>query len=71
MPRYRPRNMDELRTCLGSCPADMRVEIEPCVPISARSVTELRSLPSWPYGLFLIVNKEPDARFSVVKVERV
>ena len=28
MPRYTPRNMDELRTCLGNCPADMPVEIE-------------------------------------------
>ena len=45
MPRYTPRNMDELRTCLGNCPADMPVEIERCVPVSARIVTELRSLP--------------------------
>ena len=71
MPRYTPRNMDELRTGLGNCPADMPVEIERCVPVSARIVTELRSLPSWPHGLVLDVNKDPDPRFSVVKVERV
>jgi hypothetical protein len=65
MPRYTPRNMDELRTCLGNCPADMPVEIERCVPVSARIVTELRSLPSWPHGLVLDVNKDPDPRFSV------
>lgn len=63
MPRY--------TTCLGNCPADMPVEIERCVPVSARIVTELRSLPSWPHGLVLDVNKHPDPRFSVVKVERV
>jgi hypothetical protein len=71
MPRYTPRNMDELRTCLGNCPFDMPVEIERCVPISARIVIELRSLPSWPGGLVLHVIKDPDLRFSVVKVERV
>jgi hypothetical protein len=71
MPRYAPRNMDELRTCLGNCPADMPVEIERCVPVSARIVTELRSLPSWPHGLVLDVSKDPDPRFGVVKVERV
>jgi hypothetical protein len=61
----------ELRTYLGSCPADMPVEIERCVPVSARIVTELRSLTVWPHGLVLDVNKDPDPRFSVVKVERV
>jgi hypothetical protein len=61
MPRYTPRNMDELRTRLGNCPADMPVEIERCVPVSARIVTELRSLPNWPHGLVLDVNKDPDA----------
>jgi hypothetical protein len=70
VPRYTPRNMDELRACLGTCPADMPVEIERCVPVSARIVVELRSLPSWPHGLVLVVNKDPDPRFSVVKVER-
>jgi hypothetical protein len=71
MPRFKPKNMDELRTCLGSCPADMPVEIERGVPLTARIVVELRSLPGWPYGLVLIVHIDPDPRFSVVKVERV
>ena len=53
------------------CPADMPVEIERRVSVSARIVTELRSLPNWPHGLVLDVNKDPDPRFSVVKVERV
>ena len=71
MPRYTPRNMDELRTCLGNCPFDMPVEIERGVPLSARIVVELRSLPRWPRGLVLIVHIDPDPRFSVVMVEGV
>jgi len=55
MPRYAPRNMDELRTCLGNCPADMPVEVERCLPVSATIVTELRALSVWPSGLVLIV----------------
>ena len=35
---------------VADCPADMPVEIERCVPVSARIVTELRSLPSWPHA---------------------
>jgi|HubBroStandDraft_6_1064221.scaffolds.fasta_scaffold973237_2 hypothetical protein len=70
MPRYAPRNMDELRTCLGNCPADMPVEVERCLPVSATIVTELRALSVWPSGLVLIVSTDSDPRFSVVKVER-
>ena len=64
--RFRPKNMDELRI-----PADMPVEIERGIPLSARIAVELRSLPGWPHGLFLIVHIDPDPRFSLVKVERV
>ena len=36
--RYRPNIMDELRTCLGSCPAEMQVEVERGVPVTADTV---------------------------------
>ena len=69
MPRYAPRNMDELRTCLGTVHC-MPVEVERCLPVSATIVTELRALSVWPSGLVLIVSTVSDPRFSVVKVER-
>jgi hypothetical protein len=71
MPRYRPKNIAALRRCLRNCPAEMSVEIERGVSVTAKIVAELRSLPGWPYGLVLIVHIDPDPRFSVVKVERV
>ena len=68
--RYRPATMDELRTCLGACSAEMSVEIERCVPVNSQTVAELRSLSAWPPGLVLCVPRERD-RWSVVRVERV
>jgi hypothetical protein len=51
--RYRPTTMDELRTYLGPCPAEMPVEIERRVPVESQTVAELRSLSAWPPGLIL------------------
>jgi hypothetical protein len=34
--------MDELRTCLGSCPAEMQVEVERGIPVTAETVADLR-----------------------------
>ena len=52
--RYRPTTMDELRTYLGPCPAEMPVEIERCVPVESQTLAELRSLSAWPPGLGLV-----------------
>jgi hypothetical protein len=68
--RYRPTTMDELRACLGACPAEMPVDIERWVPVDSQTVAELRSLSVWPPGLVLCVPRERD-RWSVVRVERV
>jgi hypothetical protein len=62
--------MDELRTCLGSCPAEMQVEVERGVPVTAETVADLRSLSAWPPGFVLCIPSERD-RWSVVRVERV
>ena len=48
--RYRPTTMDELRACLGACPAEMPVEAERCVPVDSQTVAELHSLSAWPPG---------------------
>jgi hypothetical protein len=48
--RYTPRNLDEVRTCLGGCPAEMEVEVERGMPLTANTVAELRALPAWPPG---------------------
>jgi hypothetical protein len=56
--RYRPNVMDELRTCLGSCHAEMRVVVERGVHVTAETVADLRSLSVWPPGLVLCVPSE-------------
>jgi hypothetical protein len=52
---YKPKNIAALQIALGSLPGKMRVEIEPEVPLVAKSVDELRHLQSWPENLSLTV----------------
>jgi hypothetical protein len=68
--RYTPTTIDDVKNCLGDCPADTKVEVQRSVPLAATTVADLRSLPAWPPRLILDVHKDPDPRFSVVKVER-
>jgi hypothetical protein len=49
---------------------NMRVEIEPGVPITAKTVADLRALPTWPDGMALNVHIDLDPRLSIVRVER-
>ena len=49
---------------------NMRVEIEPGVPVTAKPVADLRALPTWPHGLVLNIHIELDPRLSIVRVER-
>ena len=39
--------MDELRTCLGSRPAEMQVEVERGIPVTAEAVADRRLNFSW------------------------
>jgi hypothetical protein len=49
---------------------NMRVEIEPGVPVTAKTVAELRALPTWPDGMILNIHIDLDPRLSIVRVER-
>jgi hypothetical protein len=49
---------------------NMRVETGTDVPVSAKSVAELRALSTWPAGLVLDIHIDLDPRKSVVRVER-
>jgi hypothetical protein len=68
--RYTPKNLDEVRTCLGGCPAEMEVEVERGIPLTANTVAELRALPAWPPGDWVLdVPVDGDQRYNVVRVE--
>ena len=49
---------------------NMRVEIESGVPVTAKTVADLRALPSWPDGMVLNIHIDLDPRLSIVRVER-
>jgi hypothetical protein len=49
---------------------NMRVEVEPGLAVTAKTVADLRGLPTWPEGLALNIHIDLDPRLSVVKVER-
>jgi hypothetical protein len=49
---------------------NMRVEIEPGVPVTAKTVAGLRALPTWPDSMVLNIHIDLDPRLSIVRVER-
>jgi hypothetical protein len=49
---------------------NMRVEIESGVAVTAKTVADLRALPTWPEGLVLDIHVDLEPRLSVVRVER-
>jgi hypothetical protein len=50
---------------------NMRVEIESGVDVAAKTVADLRALPTWPDGLILDIHVDLGPRLSAVRVERV
>jgi hypothetical protein len=69
--RYKPQTIQDLRTCLRGYPPYMKVEVKRDVPVLAKTVADLRSLPTWPPGLVLNF-PSPGDRYpsSVVEVEQ-
>jgi hypothetical protein len=67
--RYRPETTDMLRTCLGDCPDDMEVEVQPGVPLVAKTVADLRALNAWSPYWILIVPYERQRPESVIMIE--
>jgi hypothetical protein len=61
---------EDVRKVLLGYRDNMRVEIGTDVPVSAKTVADLRALPTWPDGLVLDIHVDLDPRFSVVRVER-
>ncbi len=62
-------SIDAVRDHLEAFPGNLPIELETGVPLSAKTVADLRALATWPPGLRLIYNQEPNLLF--VRVERV
>jgi hypothetical protein len=65
--RYKPKSISALQLVLGGLPEQMRVEVEPGIEISAKTVGELRKVPVWPENLAIATPQEHYPE-SVVRV---
>jgi hypothetical protein len=68
--RYKPKSVAALHIALGGLPDNMRVEADPNVGVSAKTVGQLRKVAAWPENVATAV---PQERFagSVVVVSKV
>jgi hypothetical protein len=68
--RYKAKSIAALRLALGSLPDKMRVEVDPDIGVSAKTVGELRKVTVWPETLAVTTPLERHAG-SAVKVSKV
>ena len=59
--RYKAKNIAALELALGSLPDKMRVEVEPDIEVSAKTVGELRKVTAWPETLAVTTPQERHA----------
>ena len=55
---YKPKSIDALHIALGGLPSSMRVEVEPKLGVSAKTVGELRKARVWPENLVITTPQE-------------
>lgn len=67
--RYKPKSAAALQLALGGLPDRMRVEVEPGIGFSAKTVGELLQASTWPGNLAVATPQQLDAH-STVKVGR-
>jgi hypothetical protein len=67
--RYKPKSTAALDIALGGLPDKMRVEVDPDVKVSARTVGELRKVAAWPENL-AITTPEIRRPESAVRVSK-
>ena len=68
--RYSANTIADMQNLLFGYRDNMRVEIEPGVQLTAKTVADLRALPTWPDGMVLNIRIDLDPRLSIVRVER-
>ena len=57
--RYKARSIAALQLALGSLPDKMRVEVDPGIEVSAKTVGELRKIAAWPENLVVATPQDP------------
>jgi len=67
--RYKPKSIAALHIALGGLPDKMRVEVDPDIGVSAKTVGKLRKVTAWPENL-VITTPEERRPESAVKVSK-
>lgn len=67
--RYKPKSTAALDIALGGLPDKMRVEVDPDVAVSAKTVGELRRVAAWPENLAITTPEERRPE-SAVKISK-
>jgi hypothetical protein len=67
--RYKCKNIAALHLVLGSLPNKMRVEADPGIGVSAKTVGELRKVTAWPENL-AIATPQDRQRESAVRLSK-
>ena len=67
--RYKVKNIAALQIVLGDVPDGTRVEVDPHVNLSAKTVGALRKMTDWPEVLAITIPREGSSQ-SVVKVSK-
>ena len=70
MSKYSVETIEAMQKHLLGYRDNLRVEVEPGIPIVARTVAELRTISTLPGQVVLDVHIDLDPRFSVMTVRR-
>ena len=68
--RYKAKNIAALRIVLGGLPDKMRVQVDPDMGVSAKTVGALRKVTAWPENLVITTPQERHPE-SAVKISKV
>ena len=65
--QYKVKSIAALDIILDGLPNEMRVEVDPGIGVSARTVGQLRKLTAWPGNLAVITPRDPQRAVKVSK----
>jgi hypothetical protein len=62
---YKPKSVAALHVALAGLPDRMPVEVDPDINVSAKTVGELRDVPSWPENCAVATPQDRDPEHPV------
>jgi hypothetical protein len=71
MPRHKCKSIAALQIALGGLPDKMRVEVDPNIRVSAKTVGELRKMTAWAENLVIKTPQEPGSESAVERIEAI